>query len=200
MEHSVFDRQHQIGSIESKIVVALERISEAFRVLLWQQGKAHSLSPLQVQIVVFCSFHHPAQCRVGRLAMEFNLTKATISDAVRALEKKGHIEKHPEPDDTRSYTIHLTPGGRSLAARVALFANQLIVPLSGLGETQKEGMLAGLLELIRQLQEAGIISLNRMCFTCRFYRNTDTGHYCNLIKSALQEKELRIDCPEHEPV
>ena len=79
MNPSVFDINNQLQSIESKIVVALERISEAFRVLLWEEAKEHALSPIQVQLLIFCCFHTEEKRKIGFLAVEFNLTKATIS-------------------------------------------------------------------------------------------------------------------------
>ena len=53
MEKSSFHLTEQNQKIESRIVVALERISEAFRVLLWNESKENSLSPIQIQILIF---------------------------------------------------------------------------------------------------------------------------------------------------
>ena len=39
MKYSSFNLDDQNQKIESRIVVALERISEAFRVLLWNESK-----------------------------------------------------------------------------------------------------------------------------------------------------------------
>ena len=39
MKKSAFDLEHQNLSIESKIVASLERVSQAFRVLLWNESK-----------------------------------------------------------------------------------------------------------------------------------------------------------------
>jgi hypothetical protein len=39
MKKSAFDLEHQKSSIESKIVASLERVSQAFRVLLWNESK-----------------------------------------------------------------------------------------------------------------------------------------------------------------
>jgi hypothetical protein len=41
-----FDQYRQTEKTESKTVVALERISEAFRVLLWDESKKNGLSPI----------------------------------------------------------------------------------------------------------------------------------------------------------
>src|SRR5690606_9651643 len=86
---SPFDPQRPGPTVESKIVVALERVATAFRVLLWNEGRTHGLSPIQVQLLLFLRFHPRERCKVSVLAQEFNLTKATISESVRALELKG---------------------------------------------------------------------------------------------------------------
>ncbi len=200
MKRSVFDHQFQQQSIESKIVVSLERISEAFRVLLWKESKEHALSPIQVQILIFCNFHSEQLRKISSLASEFNLTKATVSDSVKALEQKGFIRKQQEPEDTRSYTIHLTKEGAELAKKISMFADHLYQPLSTLSDIQKQTLLSSLLEMIYKLQQAGIISINRMCFSCRYYQKKSDKHYCNLMNTPLKNTELRIDCPEHEMI
>ena len=49
---SAFDVNQQLESSDHKIVVALERIAEAFRVLLWQETKKTGLSPIQLQLLI----------------------------------------------------------------------------------------------------------------------------------------------------
>src|SRR5690554_2520049 len=90
---SDFDLVHQNQSTESKIVASLERIAQAFRVLLWQESKEFSLSPIQVQLLIFLLHHSEEKRKVSYLANEFNMTKATISDTVKTLENKGLISK-----------------------------------------------------------------------------------------------------------
>jgi len=195
---SAFDLNRQNKKIESKIVVALERISEAFRVLLWNESKANTLSPIQIQILIFLLFHTEEKCKVSYLAQEFNMTKATISDSVKLLLKKGLIQKFDAPSDTRSYVIGLTDEGKQTAEKSANFAFAIEQPLGSLTEEQKETMLSGLLKLIHELNKAGIITIQRMCFTCSHYQNNKGQHYCKLLQSTLATTDLRVDCPEHE--
>lgn len=197
---SLFDLNQQNKKIESKIVVALERISEAFRVLLWNESKENALSPIQIQILIFLLFHSQEKCKVSYLAQEFNMTKATISDSVKLLLQKGLIEKFDDPIDTRSYIIGLTIEGKQIADKSANFAFAIEKPLSSLTEEQKEIMLSALLKLIHELNRAGIITIQRMCFTCANYRLEGGEHYCKLLESKLAINELRVDCTEHEVV
>lgn len=195
-----FDLNQQNKKVESKIVVALERVSEAFRVLLWNESKENFLSPIQIQILIFLLFHSQEKCKVSYLAQEFNMTKATVSDSVKLLLQKGLIEKFLDPVDTRSYTIGLTNIGKKSAEKSTNFAFAIEKPLSSLSEEQKEIMLSGLLKLIYELNRTGIITIQRMCFTCAYYSNENGKHFCKLLQSKLTTNELRIDCPEHELV
>lgn len=195
---SSFSLTEQEKKIESKIVVALERVSEAFRVLLWNESKEFALSPIQVQILIFLLFHEREKCKVSYLADEFNMTKATISDSVKVLLQKKLVDKIQDEVDTRSFTIGLTPKGKEIAKKSSLFTGQFEKPLNQLTLSQKEIMLNGLLRLIYDLNRAGVITVQRMCFTCNHYQVTGSKQYCTLLQATLQDKDLRVDCPEHD--
>lgn len=198
MKYSSFNLNEQNQKTESRIVVALERISEAFRVLLWNESKENSLSPIQIQIMIFVYFHSQEKCKVGYLADEFNMTKATISDSVKILLSKDLVAKETDPLDTRSYSLSLTTEGKKIAQKASFFASSIEQPLENLTEEHKTIMLNGLLKLIFDLNKSGIITIQRMCFTCSNYQVDKGIHYCKLLKSQLAESELRVDCPEHE--
>lgn len=198
MKHSSFYLTEQNQKIESRIVVALERISESFRVLLWNESKENSLSPIQIQILIFVNFHSQEKCKVSYLAHEFNMTKATISDSVKVLLAKDLVAKETDPIDTRSYSLSLTTEGKKIAKKASLFASSIEQPLDKLTAEQKTIMLNGLLKLIYDLNKSGIITIQRMCFTCSNYQVDKGIHYCKLLKTQLAESELRVDCPEHE--
>jgi len=198
---SAFDLTHQNTSIESKIVASLERVSQAFRVLLWNESKEFSLSPIQVQVLIFLLHHSEEKRKVSYLADEFNVTKATISDTIKTLEQKQLIKKEYEQHDTRSYVIHLTKKGKEIAEQTSLFAKEIQTPIDKLHSTDKENLLLSLLDIIHHLNKSGVITIQRMCFTCHFYnsKKRGQGHFCNLLNSSLADNELRIDCPEHTP-
>ena len=196
---STFDLEHQNFSIESKIVASLERVSQAFRVLLWNESKEFSLSPIQVQVLIFLLHHSDQKRKVSYLADEFNMTKATISDTIKTLEQKLLIKKAYEQHDTRSYIISLTKKGSDIAEQTSLFAKQIQIPIDKLQSTDKENLLLSLFDIIHHLNKSGIITIQRMCFTCHFYKSDKKGkeHFCRLLNTKLANTELRIDCAEH---
>lgn len=198
MPKSHFDNQHQSVSTGSKIVTALERISEAFRVLLWQESKEHKLSPIQAQLLVFVLHHKSEKCKVSYLAKEFNMTKPTISDAVKVLLGKRLVAKNINPSDTRSYTISLTEPGMDIANKISYFTSAFQSPLDNMAVYEKEHLLVSLLNIIQHLNDMGIITVQRMCNSCSYHSlDKNNEHYCGLLQKRLKSHELRIDCPEH---
>ncbi len=195
-----FDPEYQNQNIEGKIVVALERISEAFKVLLWQKGKENQLTPIQLQILLFVNFHLPEKCKVNYLAKEFNVTKATISESIRLLLKKELILKETDPSDTRSFFIYLTEKGKAMVLRTSSFAQAIEKPIHSFSEEQKKILFQSLLQLIEKLNKADVINVQRMCTSCRFYESGSENDYCRLLEKKLHQADLRIDCPEHQTV
>ncbi|OSY87948.1 MarR family transcriptional regulator [Tenacibaculum holothuriorum] len=194
---SSFNLKKQENNIDYKIVVALERISEAFKVLLWKESKENSLSPIQIQILIFLLFHSEEKCKVSYLANEFNLTKATISDSIRVLHKKELITKIYSETDSRSYTIQLSSKGRKIAEKSAYFTSSIEKPIQQFSKEQKEIVFSSLVQMIKSLNTSGVITLQRMCFTCTNYKLQNNQHFCSLLQSNLHDSELRIDCQDH---
>lgn len=199
MKASPFDISVQNKDVDSRIVAALERIAQAFRVLLWQESVEFSLSPIQLQALIFLLHHSDEKAKVSLLAAEFSMTKATMSDTVKSLEEKKLVKKQTDPSDSRSAFIRLTPKGKGIAEKASLFANELQTPVAKLSASEKSDFLLNLLHIIHHLNKAGIITVQRMCFTCLHFEQKKQGQpFCNLLNAPLKPTELRIDCPEHE--
>lgn len=196
---SAFDPKMQTQHLSSKIMVALERIAEAFKVSLWEESKKHQLSPIQIQILIFLQFHPPDKCKVSYLAQEFNITKATVSDAVKILLAKELIYKEIETDDSRSYKMYLSEQGQKIAKSCAGLSDNLENAILQIPDNQKVILFDGLFQIIAYLNQNGMVNVQRMCLNCRFYQLTVGQHFCNFLNTPLKINELRIDCEEHQP-
>lgn len=193
---SIFNPAQQANSVSSKVVAAVERLSASFRVLLWNEAKQHGLSPIQVQLLVFL-LHYPEEKRtVTHLAHYFNMTKATISDAIKSLESKQLITRKIMESDTRSHSLHLVKEGKTLARKVERYAMPMLDAVAGLPAENQAVLLENLLQLIYQLNQTGVVTPQTMCLNCHFYTRKNGGHYCNLVKAPLKGSDLRVDCPE----
>jgi len=192
MADSPFNLEYQSRSTEGRIIAGLDKIGQAFRVLLWHEGKDLSLSPLQIQILIFLFNHSREYRKVSYLALEFGITKATVSDAVKSLMDKHLILKDYDSADTRTFTLNLTREGKHVTERISGFSRELQVPVEKLSEQQKEILLSTLMTMIKHLNEVGIITTQRMCFSCQHYRSNHQGHmhYCGLVDAPLASMQL----------
>ena len=77
------------------------------------------LSPTQAQFLIYLLYHDVELRRVSQLAREFDLTQATVSDAVASLETKKLIQREQWPEDRRVVTLRLTPDGEKLATTLS---------------------------------------------------------------------------------
>jgi DNA-binding MarR family transcriptional regulator len=199
---SVFEPSSQHGDVDKKIVASLERLSQVLRILLRWEAQERGLSPIQAQFLVHLLHHGVALRRVSQLAREFDLTRATVSDAVDSLEKKGLIRREPWPHDKRVTTLRLTLTGEHTAQELAAWANVVEEHLKDRSPEEKEAVMRFLMGLIGSLQKSGLITVARMCVTCRFFRpeahpGDSSSHHCALLDVPLSGSDLRADCPEH---
>lgn len=200
MKKSIFNTVFQQQSITSKIVVGLERISEVFKSLLWDYAKTKGISPIQIQILIFIAYHKSEFCKVSYLANEFNVTKPTISDAVKVLHQKKLVEKFHTETDNRSYTIGLTINGEKMVAETEKFTLPIEEEVNKIDNSELEILYKSINGLIYNLHKSGILTIQRTCFACKFYNKKDNNHFCDFLNKELIIKELRVDCPEFESI
>lgn len=53
-----------------------------------------------------------ANCSAQAISQKMNLDKSQVARIIKELQTKGHIEKHPNPDNHRSQLLILTPLGQ----------------------------------------------------------------------------------------
>jgi hypothetical protein len=93
--------------------------------------------------------------------------------------------------------------GERHAEKLSRWSDALQEQLANFSLEEKEHALKFLLKLIESLYRAGIITVARICLTCRFFRpnvhrDSRAPHHCALMDKPLAESDLRVDCPEHE--
>ncbi len=186
------------GELDGKLIAALERLAQALRGELGRRARAHGLSPLQAQLLVYL---HASRGRgegrgVKGPAEAFGLAPGTVSEALSTLEAKGLVRKRPSAEDGRAIEVRLTPEGEALARELAGWVDPLREGLAGLPREPKAQALRVLLELIASLQRRGRIPYARMCLSCLYFERPS---YCRLLKKPLKPEELRVDCPDHVP-
>ena len=196
MDKSSFNVDFQNADLSSKIVSGLERISEAYKVLLWDHAKVIGLSPIQIHLLIFLRYHHEDHCNVSALAKEFNVTKPTISDAVKVLDKKGMIKKITSPIDKRAYSITLTKVGKKTVAATEHFANPIKKIVDQCSKKEQVQFFDTLSRVIYQLNQTGVLQVQRTCYSCKFHQKKAGQSFCKLLDQTLRSQDIRLDCPE----
>ncbi len=198
MERNIFNTDVQHSSLEAKIVIGLERISEAFRVLLWEETRKTGLSPIQIQLLIFIHNHASSYNNVSHLSREFNVTKPTISDAIKVLAQKELVRKIPSEADKRAYSLSLTPKGEEYVQTTQNFISPFMEILEGLEGEEKMAFFQNVEKLILGLNQKGVLTVQRTCRKCRYFSQESGGPYCKYLQKPLAEEDIRLDCAEFE--
>lgn len=92
----------------------LLRLMLLMRSELWAIGEAYSLTPAQLQMLVYLAHANEFSRSPAALADFSGTTRGTISQTLKLLERKELVERKPDPYDGRSLRVDLTPAGRRL--------------------------------------------------------------------------------------
>ena len=196
---STFNLKDQNSNIDNKILVGLERLSQVFRILLWEKSKLYDLTPIQIQLLIFIHYHSIDKSTVSYLAKEFNLSKATISDTIKTLIRKQFLEKVKISNDLRTYALQVTQEGIQIVTDTENFPNPFLDIIKKINSDDKIVMWNTISNSIHQLNKLNIISVQRTCYNCYNFSKQKTLSYCNLLNQELSPSDIRIDCEEFVP-
>ena len=184
-----------------QITFALGRLAMLWRAGVWQAAAAEGLNPAQAEILGHLARRGPV--RQVDLAAALGVSAASLSDSVASLAGKGLVMRQPDPEDRRARRVALSAAGQEIAERLATTPDALKTAVSDLPEAEAGRFLRTLTTLIRALQEARAIPVQRMCATCTHFRpnaHADAArpHHCAFVDAAFGDAQLRLDCGEHE--
>ena len=175
-----------------ELLYRLERLAR----LLRAEGHAGGLNPAQWEALRYLARANRFSNSPIALTAYLNATKGTISQTVKALERKGLIVKAPRPGERRSIVLELTEKGRTSLASDPL--NQLNAALDAVGGKSRRRMAKTADEILsaeskrRKLQSFG------SCKSCRFFReSSEQGKLCMAFEQPLTAEDMRLICVAH---
>jgi DNA-binding MarR family transcriptional regulator len=186
-------------SLPQRVVIGLNKIGMALKSHAWQDAVPHGLTPTQGQILTL--LRSRGSVRLSTIASELGVTAATTSEAVTTLVEKGFVQKKRAADDGRAIALALTATGRRIAEKTAGWSDFMMEAVSELSEMEQQVFLRGLIKMIRKLQEQRLISVARMCVSCRYfepdvYDDPEQPHHCAFVDAAFGDRQLQVDCPD----
>ena len=169
---------------------------------LWAAAGDAGLNPAQAQVLALLA-GRPAGLRPKEIAAHIAVSAASIADTLGARVRKGLARRDADPRIARAAIVRATRDGLRVGAEIARAGSQVANALAGLSAEALEELLLAQVALIRQLQAAGAIPLQRMCVSCRHFRphahpGTAKPHHCAFVNAAIGGRDIRLDCGEHE--
>jgi DNA-binding MarR family transcriptional regulator len=92
----------------------------------------------------------PDGARITTLARAARITKQSMHALVDHLEKRGYVERVPDPDDARAVRVRLTARGRAFARAVRGFSRQLEADWAARVGARRVEDLRATLDLLRR--------------------------------------------------
>jgi|GEM_PF-918679 len=140
MAKSVFDSTSGNMDMTSSIVRSFVELGQLLRALLSAQAEEHGLSPLQLQIIIHL-FDNKEGARQSDLAVIFQLSKPTISVALRSLLQKKLVRKNQQEEDRRMFLLELTERGMEVAKVARFYPEPVRKLVSTIPAAEKKIML-----------------------------------------------------------
>lgn len=194
----VFDTMS--APLPQALASALRRLAHLTHISSWDQWASQRLTPTQRKILEFLNLRSEA-VTLGAVAQDLQVTPATASDSIAALEAKGLVRKRRSHVDGRALAIQLTADGRKAVTTLSALPDPLQAAFKSLSDAEQEALYRSAIKMIRTLQETGMMPITRMCVRCKYfdpfrYPDSATPHHCHLVGAPFADRHLRIDCPD----
>jgi DNA-binding MarR family transcriptional regulator len=145
--------------LASRIATGLHKIGLAMKQQAWQQANEEGLSATQGQILAALVTH--GALTGSELGQRLGVTLPTISDSVRVLVEKALITKSPDPRHPRASLLTPTKKGAQLGARARSWPEFMAAAVADLTAEEQRAFFAGVVKMIRSLQDQGLDSRER---------------------------------------
>lgn len=103
----------------------LHKASRQISVYLEAHTRALGVSPAEGHVLTYLRGYAPAP--VGELVRVFGLKQSTLTSMLDRLERSALVRRELNPEDRRSFLVHLTGQGRRLTDRL----NRVLADLEG---------------------------------------------------------------------
>lgn len=176
----------------------VERLSELLRIDSRKAGATHGLQPVQLEVLHYLSLCNKYSDTPMAVTDYLGLTKGTVSQTLKVLEKKELLTKQVDKDDKRIAHLKLSEKGEKLLKNTiptAIFVNAC----EEMTDEKQSEIAASLKQLLSTLLQANNFKTFGVCSSCRYNSKAENGGYfCNLVKQPLAESDTQLICKEHE--
>jgi DNA-binding MarR family transcriptional regulator len=164
---------------------------------LRQAGHAKGLNPVQWEALRYLARCNALSHSPGAMARFLGTTKGTMSQTLKALERKGLIAKQTDPKDSRGVLLFLTDAGKQ---RLVDDDQQVVkADIAELPDKTRRRLDRALDALLEQARLRSDEPSFGTCLTCRYYREatSDTPAHCMKVNATVSAGETALICVLH---
>ncbi len=173
----------------------LDKLLDVKRAWLWKIAEKYNVTPLQIQILHYldeCASRSEINANI--IARELYVTRATMSVALKALERKGLIRKISAKDKRTQY-LSCTRKAAAIVNKVRHFEELFVSHLAQLSERTARAALKVLVQLFAQMQDAGMVDHVAVCIKCGHCSPVSNNIFlCNLTGRTFSVDAIEIGC------
>lgn len=171
-----------------------ERLSSLLRGNLRKVASQYGLNVVQLEALVYFSAANRYSDTPKALTEYFGVTKGTISQTIKVLEREGLIRKYTDTLDGRVQHCAVTRRGMAIVKKA--YPADCFTSLSDSAADSFTELLQDQLHLLQLA--AGSKSFGQ-CYTCRFFkRRQGDSAQCGLTGEKLSVEDRQKICREHE--
>lgn len=175
------------------ITALIERLGR----LLGNDAHTSGLLPVHWETLRYLDRANRFSCNSTALTAYLGSTKGTVSQTIKALERKGLLNNKPDAKDRRRNQLSLTAKGRRLLSEDPVIewqqsALELPAPV-------RASLATGLQMLLSKRLDANGRRPFGQCHSCVYFAAHHTDgepHFCLLLKEKLSETESEAICHE----
>jgi DNA-binding MarR family transcriptional regulator len=175
----------------------IERLGNLVRADVRAVCNEYGMRPVQLEALGFLTQCNRYSDTPQAVAEYLGLTKGTVSQTLKVLEKKGLLRKYSDAGDKRLVHLKPTARGRRLVER-AVPSEALTLGIDKLSSSESQVAVESLRLLLRSVQQANELKTFAPCHTCRFNQKREGGHFCELTQESLAAQDIVLLCREHQ--
>lgn len=175
----------------TQIRALLNRLARLDAAETWEDD----LNPAQISALEYLARANRFSRAPSHVADYLGTTRGTMSQTLKALERKGYVTETRSETDRRSITYSLSEAGRSAIARTHALSDAI----DALPTAERDRLRDGLSAILTARLAANDMRAFGMCKTCAYHRQTADGAFCTLLSLPLGPSETTQICHEQVP-
>lgn len=181
-------RYYFVMTATDQIRSLINRLARLDAADIWEAD----VNPAQLSALEYLSRANRFSRSPSHVAEYLGTTRGTMSQTLKALERKGYVKERRSENDKRSISYDLTQAGSALADR----GNATGSAIDSLNPEEKAQLKDYLSAILSNRLAVNAGRPFGICSSCKHNRKTADGSFCDLLSVALEPAETQQICNE----